>query len=101
MKTNNKKPTGNELAAASGSDLNVGSILRIKWADRFRVYQVTGVHLGSVTEEDIISLRTLDLKDGHAYGKTVPELMVPLVMLLELSQNAAAQPTLTTTSTPE
>lgn len=67
--------------------MKVGTVLRVKWAGRFRVYLVTGVHLGAVTEEDIISLRTLDLKDGHAYGKAVPELMVPLVMLLELSQN--------------
>jgi hypothetical protein len=63
------------------TEINVGSIIRVPFSGRFRVYQVTGIHHGAVMMEDIVSLRTLDLEDGSAFGQTVTELMVPLCLL--------------------
>ncbi len=69
------------LPDATCYECKVGDLIRIPFADRFRVWRVTGIHLGSAAEEDIVTLRVLDLKDGWAYGHRITELMVPLIML--------------------
>lgn len=74
-------------AAVPGSAVNVGTILRFRSTRGFRVFLVTGIHLGGILEEDIVSMRSLDRDDGSAYGQRVRELMVPLVMIEELRPN--------------
>lgn len=69
------------VRAAPCYECKVGDLIRIPFQDRFRVWRVTGIHLGAAVAEDVVTLRVLDLKDGWAYGKRVAELMVPMILL--------------------
>lgn len=60
-------------------NLQPGQIIRQTVGPQtFRVWKITGIHLGAHANEDLISLLTLDKAPGCAYGKELPELIVPL-----------------------
>lgn len=42
-----------------------------------RMWIVTGVHMGAVDQENLVTLRPLDRKVGTAYGRTIEECTVP------------------------
>jgi len=54
---------------------DVGDIIRVKKEFRYRVWQITGIHLGSLTSESLVSLIPLDCNLGSAYGKTTESIM--------------------------
>ena len=58
----------------------VGDVLRMWIGTSFDVWKVTGVHLGGIGQESLVSLRCLSAKPGCAYGKEEDSL-VPLVLL--------------------
>lgn len=58
--------------------IEVGQIVRLDIGDRIRVYQVTGVYLGSIKEENVIGLKCLDKKPSpETIRRTDCELLVP------------------------
>lgn len=65
--------------------LDVGDVIRLKTGSgtntRFKVWQITGIHLGALNHEDIISLKRLDVSLGSAYGSTVSESLMPMDLL--------------------
>lgn len=62
----------------------VGEILRcLALRGGYRVWQVTGVLLGGVCQENVITLRTLDLSDGIGGS----ECSVPEELLLRALEN--------------
>ena len=58
--------------------IEVGSILRLCHA----VWKVTGIHYGATQCEDLVSIRRLDHNPGSAFGKTQPDSILPLAILL-------------------
>lgn len=49
-----------------------------------RLWIVSGVFLGPLGGESLIGLHSHSHGDGSAYGKPVPEMMVPVVMIESL-----------------
>ena len=82
-----KKSSASEVLKAispiKASHVQVGSILRIMQGDRAFVYQVTGIHLGEVGSEDLVTLRSLTHRPGYVStqgpgGQVVSETIVPM-----------------------
>lgn len=63
----------------------VGEILRIWENNKFRVWRVVGVHYAGIGQEDIITLKPLDLYPGTAFGKVMTETTMPLSILSAVS----------------
>lgn len=42
-----------------------------------RMWVVTGVHMGAIGQENLITLRSIDMLPGCAYGQTADETVVP------------------------
>ena len=61
-------------------NINVGDIIRLEVGDKTRVWRVTGVYLGSVGEENVIGLESLDLRMGACQELFVPMHIYELVV---------------------
>ncbi len=71
--------------------LKIGETIRLKYGNRgYRVWHVTGIHLGGLGHEHLVSLQPLDVDPGSAYGKTIPESLVPLEMVEAIRERRAA-----------
>lgn len=56
----------------------------IRWQKnngKYRVWRITGIHLGILTREDAITLISLDVLPPIVYGSVVEELIVPVDLL--------------------
>jgi len=69
------------FAAPSGSAYTVGDIVRLKHGHGFRVWKITGIHLGGLGHENLVSLKPLETSSGSAFGVGVPETVMPLELL--------------------
>lgn len=61
-------------------NINVGDIIRLEVGDKTRVWRVTGVYLGSVREENVIGLESIDLRMGACQELFVPMNIYELVV---------------------
>lgn len=59
----------------------IGAVLKIKQGGNTRFWKVTGIHLGATKCENLVTLKTVDMDNGSAFGKTVKESIVPLYIL--------------------
>ena len=58
--------------------IDVGQIITLDIGPKIRVYQVTGVYLGSAKEENVIGLKCLDMKHSpETIMRTNGEMLVP------------------------
>lgn len=69
-----------------------GDIIRLDIGDRIRVWRVTSVCLGSVREEDLIGIETLDMRpgvvgEGMKGAKIVKEMFVPRHIIEDVIRN--------------
>lgn len=64
---------------------DVGDVIRLKTCSgtntRFRVWKITGIHLGATGHESLVSLKSIDTNYGSAYGSMVTESFIPLELL--------------------
>ena len=57
------------------SAYTVGDTIRVWNGLRYRVWKITGMHLGALAQENLVSLKCLDEKPGCAFGKTDDSVM--------------------------
>ena len=76
-----RPPPPTQYAEFKLNGVDVGSILRVKHNGRIRLFKVTGIHIGAIEQESVFSVRSLDLGNATAYGKTVEEAMIPIALL--------------------
>lgn len=63
----------------------VGDIVRMWKGTSYDVWKVTGVHLGGIGQESLVSLQCMSEKAGCAFGKT-DDSLVPIDLLV-LNEN--------------
>lgn len=50
-------------------NIKPGVMFRLKSYQGFRVWMITGIHLGGSETEDIVTIKPADRINGSAYGK--------------------------------
>lgn len=55
------------------------------------VWAVTGVFLGGSNEESVLGLQVVGIHDAAAYGRDIPELFVPEILIRSAIQNGLLQ----------
>ena len=87
-----RKETNGNLTAII---INPGDIIQLPIdSERTRRWQVTSVCLGSVQEEDLIGIKTLDKKPGTIGHATINEMLVPrhIIELVICNQHSIKMP---------
>ena len=63
------------LAPVTCLAYTVGDIIRVWHGTRYGVWKITGMHLGAISQENLVSLKCLNEKPGCAFGKTGDSVM--------------------------
>lgn len=58
--------------------IDIGRIIRVHTSNGIRVYQVTGVYLGSARQEHLVGIKVLDKYSGVNGKEDVKEMLVPV-----------------------
>lgn len=61
--------------------IDVGNFIRIERDNSYRVWKITGIHLGGINQENLVTLKTVDQRPGVAYGHVILEMTMPLHIL--------------------
>lgn len=78
------KMIGRELSISpkdkTGTDIDIGDIIRLDIGQRIRVWQITGIYLGAEKEENVIGIKSLDMHMGGYEEFLVPKHIIDLVI---------------------
>ncbi len=67
--------------------LSPDDIIRLDIGKKIRVWKVTSVCLGSEREEDLIGIKTLDMRPGSNGAQVIKEMFVPRHIIEDVIKN--------------
>ena len=65
--------------------MNVGDFIKLKTPQGLKTWVVTGIHLGALHQQGIVTVIPFVATSPDAYGKKVEEMQIPIEMIAAIN----------------